>query len=31
MGVALARGEDAEDAVARAKSAAARVHIRYDS
>jgi phosphoribosylglycinamide formyltransferase 2 len=31
MGVALARGEDAEDAVARAKAAAARVHIRYDS
>ena len=31
MGVALARGDDAEDAVARAKAAAARVHIRYDS
>jgi phosphoribosylglycinamide formyltransferase 2 len=31
MGVALARGDDTEDAVARAKAAAARVHIRYDS
>ena len=31
MGIALARGEDAEDAVARAKGAAARVQIRYDS
>jgi phosphoribosylglycinamide formyltransferase 2 len=31
MGIALARGEDVEDAVARAKAAAARVHIRYDS
>jgi phosphoribosylglycinamide formyltransferase 2 len=31
MGVALARGEGVEDAVARAKAAAARVHIRYDS
>ena len=31
MGVALARGDDAEDAVARAKAAAARVQIRYDS
>ncbi len=30
MGVALARGESAEDAVQRAKRAAARVHIRYD-
>ena len=29
MGVALARGESAEDAVARAKSAAGRVQIRY--
>ena len=31
MGVALARGESAEDAVERAKRAAARVKIRYDS
>jgi len=31
MGVALARGDDAEDAVARARAAAARVQIRYDS
>jgi phosphoribosylglycinamide formyltransferase 2 len=31
MGVALARGDDAEDAVARAKAAAQRVRIRYDS
>ena len=31
MGVALARGDDAEDAVARAKAAAARVRMRYDS
>ena len=30
MGVALARGETAEDAVHRAKRAAARVNIRYD-
>jgi phosphoribosylglycinamide formyltransferase 2 len=30
MGVALARGTGAEDAVARAKAAAARVKIRYD-
>ncbi|HWC55676.1 MAG TPA: formate-dependent phosphoribosylglycinamide formyltransferase [Sphingomicrobium sp.] len=30
MGVALARGESAEEAVDRARSAAARVHIRYD-
>ena len=30
MGVALARGETAEDAVARAKTAAGRVRIRYD-
>jgi phosphoribosylglycinamide formyltransferase 2 len=30
MGVALARGETTEDAVARAKAAAARVRIRYD-
>ena len=30
MGVALARGESAEEAVARARTAAARVHIRYD-
>ena len=29
MGIALARGEDAEEAVARAKAAASRVHIRY--
>jgi phosphoribosylglycinamide formyltransferase 2 len=29
MGVALARGENAEEAVDRAKAAAARVHIRY--
>jgi len=29
MGVALARGEDAEDAIDRAKAAAARVKIRY--
>jgi phosphoribosylglycinamide formyltransferase 2 len=29
MGVALARGETVEDAVDRAKAAAARVHIRY--
>src|ERR1043165_3556068 len=29
MGVALARGESADEAVARAKAAAARVHIRY--
>lgn len=29
MGVALARGADVEDAIERAKSAAARVHIRY--
>jgi phosphoribosylglycinamide formyltransferase 2 len=29
MGVALARGDDVEDAVARAKAAAARVQIRY--
>jgi len=31
MGVALARGDDAEDAVARARAAAARVQIRYDN
>ena len=31
MGVALARGETAEDAVERAKSAASRVQIRYSS
>jgi len=31
MGVALARGDDAEDAVARARAAAARVQIRYES
>jgi phosphoribosylglycinamide formyltransferase 2 len=30
MGIALARGEDVEDAVARAKAAAQRVQIRYD-
>jgi formate-dependent phosphoribosylglycinamide formyltransferase (GAR transformylase) len=30
MGIALARGETAEDAVERAKGAAARVRIRYD-
>jgi phosphoribosylglycinamide formyltransferase 2 len=30
MGVALARGEDSKDAVARATAAAARVRIRYD-
>ena len=30
MGVALARGESAEEAVERARAAAARVHIRYD-
>ena len=30
MGVALARGENAEEAVDRARAAAARVHIRYD-
>jgi phosphoribosylglycinamide formyltransferase 2 len=30
MGVALARGENAEEAVHRARAAAARVHIRYD-
>lgn len=30
MGIALARGESPEDAVDRARSAAARVHIRYD-
>jgi phosphoribosylglycinamide formyltransferase 2 len=29
MGVALARGEDAEEAIYRAKAAAARVRIRY--
>ena len=29
MGIALARGEDAEEAVDRAKAAASRVHIRY--
>jgi len=29
MGVALARGENASDAVERAKAAAARVHVRY--
>ena len=29
MGIALARGETAEEAVERAKAAAARVHIRY--
>jgi phosphoribosylglycinamide formyltransferase 2 len=29
MGVALARGENAAEAVDRAKAAAARVHIRY--
>jgi phosphoribosylglycinamide formyltransferase 2 len=29
MGVALARGESVDDAVARAKAAAARVRIRY--
>jgi phosphoribosylglycinamide formyltransferase 2 len=29
MGVALARGENAEEATGRAKAAAARVHIRY--
>jgi phosphoribosylglycinamide formyltransferase 2 len=29
MGVALARGDDAEDAVARAKAAASRVRLRY--
>jgi phosphoribosylglycinamide formyltransferase 2 len=31
MGVALARGADAEDAVERAKAAAARVRIRYSA
>lgn len=31
MGVALARGESAEEAVDRARAAAARVRIRYDS
>ena len=31
MGVALARGDDAEDAVARAKAAASRVRIRYSA
>jgi phosphoribosylglycinamide formyltransferase 2 len=31
MGVALARGDDWEDAVGRAKAAAARVRIRYDN
>ena len=31
MGVALARGETADEAVARAKAAAARIHIRYTS
>jgi len=31
MGVALARGEDVEDAVARARAAAARVRLRYDT
>ena len=31
MGVVLARGENAEDAVERAKAAAARVHIRYQA
>src|SRR3569833_410794 len=31
MGGALARGDDAEDAVVRARAAAARVQIRYDS
>ena len=30
MGVALARGESAEEAVERTRAAAARVHIRYD-
>ena len=30
MGVALARGESAEEAVDRARAAAARLHIRYD-
>src|SRR5579884_241372 len=29
MGIALARGQDAKDAVERAKAAASRVHIRY--
>jgi phosphoribosylglycinamide formyltransferase 2 len=29
MGIALARSDNAEDAVARAKAAAARVKIRY--
>jgi phosphoribosylglycinamide formyltransferase 2 len=31
MGVALARGEDIDDAVERAKGAAARVRIRYSA
>jgi len=31
MGVALARGEDVTEAVERAKTAAARVRIRYGS
>jgi phosphoribosylglycinamide formyltransferase 2 len=31
MGIALARGEDVEDAVERAKAAASRVRIRYSS
>jgi phosphoribosylglycinamide formyltransferase 2 len=31
MGIALARGENVEEAVARAKAAAARVHIRYSA
>jgi phosphoribosylglycinamide formyltransferase 2 len=31
MGIALARGEDADEAVARAKAAASRVEIRYRS
>jgi phosphoribosylglycinamide formyltransferase 2 len=30
MGIALARGENTEDAVDRAKAAAARVRIRYE-
>jgi formate-dependent phosphoribosylglycinamide formyltransferase (GAR transformylase) len=29
MGIALARGENADEAVARAKAAASRVQIRY--
>jgi formate-dependent phosphoribosylglycinamide formyltransferase (GAR transformylase) len=31
MGIALARGENAEEATDRAKAAASRVHIRYRS